>query len=189
MKLSKHFTSIAPKIVLVLAFAFGLMFLTSTPALAQGGGECHIGNPECTPMAGQGVDPIPSRMVRIAHGRYDGASYRVGEYIYIYMYHATGGYVYIYDWQPYMGNWARILWRLWLPAGRTRVAVARISPPTGPEWLTIYDPSTGYYDRTHFQVVGGYQPPGPWPPGPWSENSEADHDIVLQFDKPAGDSH
>ncbi len=161
--------------MLAVVFVLGVLLIAPVPALAQGE-DCHIGNPECTPMAGQGVIPVPDpSVVRIAHGRPDGASYYVGEPIYIYMYHATGGYVYVYDWQPYMGNWARLLWRLWLPAGETRVAVAQVAPPTGPEWLTIYDPHSGAYDRTHFQVVSRQWPPGPWPPPwPWSKPSAED---------------
>jgi len=174
MKITQQTLQTVLKSLLVLVFAFGILLIAPEPSLAQQ--DCHIGNPECTPIAGA-LEPAPG-LVRISHGRPDGAPYYVGEYIYINMYHATGGYVYVYDWQPYMGNWARLLWRLWLPAGRTRVAVAQVVPPTGPEWLTIYDPYTGAYDRTHFQVVGGYQPP--WP---WSEEVDGDHDVVLEFKK------
>lgn len=115
-------------------------------------GGCHIGNPNCDLAASFGIDPVPN-LVRIWQGRPFGAAYRAGERIYITMSHSRGGYVYLYDWQPYMGQRARLIGAYWLPAGYPRTIVARVVPPYGPEWLTVYDPYNTAYDRTHFQVV------------------------------------
>lgn len=111
-------------------------------------GDCHVGNPNCA--SAQAIVPGP---VHIWHDKPDGAPYRYGERIRISISHDYGGVVYLYDWQPYMGNWARLIGRYWVPAGSTRVVTARVYPPYGPEWLTAYDPYAGFLDRTHFRVV------------------------------------
>jgi hypothetical protein len=132
------------------------------PDLAQYNGDCHIGNPRCTPAGSYDFAPIPDpNTVRIAHGRPDGSTYYVGEIIYIYLYHSTGGPILVYDWYPYMGNEPRLLWYFWLPAGRPVVIRARMAPPTGEEWLTVYDPSSRAYDRTYWYVASWW--PWPWP--------------------------
>lgn len=112
--------------------------------------DCHIGNPNCEPARSFGIIP---NLVQIWHDRPDGAPYRAYSRIRIHMSHNYGGYVYLYDWQPYMGQWPRLLGMYWLPAGYPRTITARVVPPYGPEWLTIYDPYSGAWDRTHFQVV------------------------------------
>lgn len=111
--------------------------------------DCHIGHPDCNPVEAQGLG---LGFVHIWHGRPFGATYRAGELIYITMSHDRGGYVYLFDWQPYMGQWPRLIGAYWLPAGYSRTIVARVVPPYGPEWLTVYDPYSGSYDRTYFVV-------------------------------------
>ena len=168
---------------LLVTMFVGALLAAPTPAHAQGG-DCHIGNPQCTPSSVNGLIPIPDpSMVRISHGRGDGSVYYIGETIYIYLYHSTGGYVDIYDMYPYMEPYPRRLWHLWLPPGQTRVIRARMAPPTGEEWLTIHDPATGAYDRTNWYVRSYYQPPSPRPPWPWPYDADVEDAIDLAFDR------